>query len=169
MNEPHAPLKVRFPLTGRCTARCAYCHNEGQAKAAALETAGRLPDEIILSVGEPTLSRELGAIARLGKSPGAMMSLDTLAGHPKLLEAALPYLDEIKIHIDSFDPVMQRRRMGTKRCSAEHNPSNSLFIGPDAAQKRAPIKCDRAGSCGLKRGGRGAPMLCAASLRLVAF
>ena len=129
MNEPYAPLKVRFLLTGKCTARCAYCHNEGQAKAkakapallglptiaailATLETAGRLPDEIILSGGEPTLCRELGAIARLCKSSGAMVSLDTHAGHPKLLEAALPYLNEIKIHIDSFDPVVQRRSMG---------------------------------------------------------
>jgi molybdenum cofactor biosynthesis enzyme MoaA len=118
-------LKLRFLLTGKCTARCTYCHNEGQNKKAALlrlstiamileklATAGRLPDEIILSGGEPTLNRELGAIARLCKSTGAVLSLDTHAGHPQLLAAALPYLDELKMHIDSFDPEKQRQSMG---------------------------------------------------------
>ncbi|MFZ4538555.1 radical SAM protein [Propionivibrio sp.] len=129
-NELHQPLKLRFLLTGKCTARCAYCHNEGQTKEAAqlrlpviamiletLETAGHLPDEIILSGGEPTLNRELGSIARLCKSTGTVVSLDTHAGHPRLLEPALPYLDEMKVHIDSFDPITQRQSMGIEICN----------------------------------------------------
>ena len=127
--ELHQPLKLRFLLTGKCTACCAYCHNEGQTKKAALlrlptiamiletlETAGHMPDEIILSGGEPTLNHELGAIARLCKSTGAVVSLDTHAGHPRLLEPALPYLDEMKVHIDSFDPITQRKSMGIEIC-----------------------------------------------------
>ena len=62
------PLKLRFLLTSACTARCGYCHNEGQAKdntqlslqaiSHVLDTlaAGNLQiSEIVLSGGEPTL------------------------------------------------------------------------------------------------------------------
>ena len=31
-SNSNAPLKLRLLLTSDCTARCGYCHNEGQAK-----------------------------------------------------------------------------------------------------------------------------------------
>lgn len=63
-------LKIRFLLTSRCTATCAYCHNEGQSKQGAsllrfsiikhildtLTAAHIMPSEIVLSGGEPTLT-----------------------------------------------------------------------------------------------------------------
>jgi molybdenum cofactor biosynthesis enzyme MoaA len=66
-------LKIRFLLTSRCTATCAYCHNEGQGKQGAsllrlntiqhildtLAAANIVPDEIILSGGEPTVTSNL--------------------------------------------------------------------------------------------------------------
>lgn len=117
--------KIRFLLTSACSARCAYCHNEGQSKAPALlqkttivnildrlSRSGNLPHEIVLSGGEPTLHKQLGEIAQLCKATGCYVSMDTHAGHPQLLQKALPYLDEIKIHIDSFQPEKQRLSMG---------------------------------------------------------
>lgn len=119
-------LKIRFLLTSRCTASCAYCHNEGQAKEGAsllrlttinailqqLAAANITPDEIILSGGEPTLHKQVGEIARRCKATGAHLSMDSHAGHPQLLQAALPYLDELKLHIDSFDAAAQYASMG---------------------------------------------------------
>jgi MoaA/NifB/PqqE/SkfB family radical SAM enzyme len=117
--------KIRFLLTSACSARCAYCHNEGQSKEPALlqtktiadilgrlKASGNLPDEIVLSGGEPTLHKQVGEIARLCKDAGCYVSMDTHAGHPRLLAKALPFLDEIKIHIDSFQPEKQRQSMG---------------------------------------------------------
>jgi len=117
---------VRFLLTNRCTACCAYCHNEGQETRGApllsvqridsilnkLAADGCEPEEIILSGGEPTLHKQVGHIARLCKESGAKVSMDSHGGHPQLLEAALPYIDELKLHIDSFDPEIQRVSMG---------------------------------------------------------
>jgi molybdenum cofactor biosynthesis enzyme MoaA len=118
-------LKVRFLLTNKCSARCDYCHNEGQAKARdflsverivafldELQTENRIPTEVILSGGEPTLHPQIGEIARLCKSRGIFVSMDTHGGHPKRLVKALPYLDELKLHIDSFDAYEQRQSMG---------------------------------------------------------
>lgn len=119
-------FKIRFLLTSRCTATCAYCHNEGQDKLGptllSLQTirqilntlqAGQcLPDEIILSGGEPTLHKNVAEIARHCKATGAHVSMDTHGGHPRLLQPALPYLDEIKVHIDSFDAAEQHASMG---------------------------------------------------------
>ncbi|MCG9059812.1 radical SAM protein [Laribacter hongkongensis] len=118
-------LKIRLLLTNKCTARCSYCHNEGQGAGGnllplstichlldTLATYGCQPSEIVLSGGEPTLHRQLAEIARLCKQSGAHVSLATHGGHPELLAPALPYLDEIKLHIDAFDPVQQRASMG---------------------------------------------------------
>lgn len=119
-------LKIRFLLTSRCTATCAYCHNEGQAKQGAsvlrlqhiqsildtLADAAIVPDEIILSGGEPTLHKQVGEIAKRCKATGAHLSMDSHAGHPQLLQAALPHLDELKLHLDSFDAEEQQRSMG---------------------------------------------------------
>lgn len=117
--------KIRFLLTSACSASCDYCHNEGQSKQSALlqiktianildqlKSAGSLPHEIVLSGGEPTLHKQLGEVAQLCNEAGCYVSLDTHAGHPLLLEKALPFLDEIKIHIDSFQPEKQLRSMG---------------------------------------------------------
>ena len=119
-------LKIRFLLTSRCTATCAYCHNEGQSKQGAsllrfsiikhildtLTAANLMPSEIVLSGGEPTLHKQIGDVARLCKSVTPHLSMDSHAGHPQLLQAALPYLDELKLHIDSFNPQMQYASMG---------------------------------------------------------
>lgn len=118
-------LKLRFLLTNACSARCAYCHNEGQQKAsdrldlAAIEHlldtlagGGVCVSEIVLSGGEPTLHPQLPEIARRCKASGALVSINTHAGHPTKLVPALPWLDELKIHVDSFDPQRQRASMG---------------------------------------------------------
>lgn len=119
-------FKIRFLLTNRCTATCAYCHNEGQGTQGAsqlrfsaiagilntLQAGGYVPDEIILSGGEPTLHKHVGDIARRCQAMGAHVSMDSHVGHPALLQAALPYLDELKMHINSFDPATQYASMG---------------------------------------------------------
>ena len=121
----NAPLKLRFLLTSDCTARCCYCHNEGQAKDTtrlsladithvldALAAGNRQVSEIILSGGEPTLHPELAEIARRCKATGALVSINTHGAHPGLLERALPWVDELKLHIDSFHPQRQKHSMG---------------------------------------------------------
>lgn len=118
-------MKIRFLLTGRCTARCKYCHNEGQSKPAPmlslqtinymlaeLEAHNLRPQEIILSGGEPTLHKELAAVAKRCKETGAYLSMNSHGGHPERLLAALPYLDELKLHVDSFHPRIQMESMG---------------------------------------------------------
>ena len=119
------PLKLRFLLTSACTARCGYCHNEGQAKdntqlslqaiSHVLDTlaAGNLQiSEIVLSGGEPTLHPQLAEIARRSQASGALVSINTHGAHPGLLERALPWIDELKLHIDSFNPQRQKQSMG---------------------------------------------------------
>lgn len=120
-----APLKLRFLLTSACTARCGYCHNEGQANDSTqlslqaichvldtLAAGNRQVSEIILSGGEPTLHPQLAEIARLCKATGALVSINTHGAHPGLLERALPWIDELKLHIDSFTPLRQKQSMG---------------------------------------------------------
>lgn len=126
-HAPRSHFKIRLLLTSACTARCAYCHNEGQAKdstrlelaladiAHVLDTlaaAGQRVGEIILSGGEPTLHPQLADIAQLAKASGALVSINTHGGHPGLLERALPWIDELKLHVDSFDPQRQKQSMG---------------------------------------------------------
>lgn len=119
------PLKLRFLLTSDCTARCSYCHNEGQAKGTTflpladishvldtLAAGHQRVDEIILSGGEPTLHPQLADIAQRCQASGALVSINTHGAHPGLLERALPWVDELKIHIDSFNPQRQKRSMG---------------------------------------------------------
>lgn len=119
-------LKIRFLLTSRCTATCAYCHNEGQSKQGAsllhlasiqavldaLAETHTIPTEIVLSGGEPTLHKQVGEIARRCKATGATVSMDSHGAHPQWLKTALPYLDELKLHVDSFDATQQQQRMG---------------------------------------------------------
>lgn len=148
-------FKLRFLLTSQCTATCAYCHNEGQAKAASLlrletiegilaelQSHGRLPREIVLSGGEPTLHRRLGEIARLCKATGTYVSMDSHAGHPDLLKVALPYLDELKIHVDSFDAGEQKASMGVEI----GNVLTSIGLAkrfPLSLRANHPLKCAR--------------------------
>ena len=120
-----APVKLRFLLTSDCTASCAYCHNEGQQKAGdrltliaidhlldTLADEGVDVSEIVLSGGEPTLHPQLPEIACRCKASGAWVSINTHAGHPTKLTPALPWLNELKIHVDSFDRQRQRASMG---------------------------------------------------------
>ena len=118
-------LKLRLLLTNACSARCAYCHNEGQQKAGdrltlveidhlldTLADEGVDVSEIVLSGGEPTLHPQLPEIACRCKASGAWVSINTHAGHPTKLTPALPWLNELKIHVDSFDRQRQRASMG---------------------------------------------------------
>lgn len=116
-------FKIRFLLTNSCSASCAYCHNEGQEQKAGemlslatiehvLGATAQHIDEIVLSGGEPTLHPQLSEIAQRCKASGALVSVNTHAGHPGKLERALPWIDELKIHVDSFDPLRQRQSMG---------------------------------------------------------
>lgn len=120
-----APLKIRFLLTSACTARCGYCHNEGQAKDSTqltlqavshvldtLSAGNRQISEIVLSGGEPTLHPQLAEIARRSHASRALVSINTHGAHPGLLERALPWVDELKLHIDSFNPQRQKHSMG---------------------------------------------------------
>lgn len=124
-SNSNTPLKLRFLLTSDCTARCGYCHNEGQAKnttrlsladithvLGTLAAGKRQISEIILSGGEPTLHPQLAEIAQRCKATGALVSINTHGAHPGLLERALPWVDELKLHIDSFDPQRQKHSMG---------------------------------------------------------
>ena len=119
------PLKLRFLLTSACTARCGYCHNEGQAKDSTqlplhaithvldtLAAGNRQISKSILSGGEPTLHPQLADIAQRAKASGALVSINTHGAHPGLLERALPWIDELKLHTDSFDPQRQKQSMG---------------------------------------------------------
>jgi len=148
-------FQLRFLLTSQCTATCAYCHNEGQAKAASLlrletiegilaelKAHGRVPGEIVLSGGEPTLHKRLEEIARLCKATGAHVSMDSHGGHPNLLRAALPYLDELKIHVDSFDALEQKASMGIEI----DNVLESIRLAkrfPLTLRANHPLKCAR--------------------------
>jgi len=118
-------FKIRLLLTGKCTAKCHYCHNEGQSKSAnlltltyikdfiqQLEYKNDLPDEVVLSGGEPTLHKQVKDIARFLKSKKLYVSMASHIGHTELLMPVLPYLDELKIHLDSFDYKEQQRKMG---------------------------------------------------------
>lgn len=124
-STPPAPLKLRLLLTSDCTARCGYCHNEGQAKDTTqlslqaihhvldtLAAGGQRVDEIILSGGEPTRHPHLAEIAQRSQASGALVSINTHGAHPGLLERALPWIDELKLHIDSFNPQRQKQSMG---------------------------------------------------------
>ncbi len=117
--------KIRFLLTGKCTAKCNYCHNEGQTKEANLlsleyikdiianlEYKNSLPNEVVLSGGEPTLNKETRNIAKFLKSKNIYVSMASHAGHTSLLKPVLPYLDELKIHLDSFNHDAQLKSMG---------------------------------------------------------
>lgn len=116
---------IRLLLTQRCNARCDYCHNEGQDGKAdqltlseitnligSLTRHGIEVDEFVLSGGEPTLHRDLADIAHLCKQSGARVSINTHGGHPDRLAKALPWIDEVKIHLDAFDEALQQASMG---------------------------------------------------------
>lgn len=118
-------VKLRLLLTNTCSARCAYCHNEGQHKAddflaltsirhmlGVLLSSGIRLNEVVLSGGEPTLHPALAEIAALCRATGAFISLNSHGAHPGKLRPALPWIDELKIHVDSFDPLRQKQSMG---------------------------------------------------------
>jgi molybdenum cofactor biosynthesis enzyme MoaA len=119
-------FQARFLLTSKCSASCGYCHNEGQDKGDNMlmsvervrqfmetwQAQGQLPYEVVLSGGEPTLHPQVGDIAQLCHSYGVHVSMDSHGGHPARLVKALPYIHELKLHIDSFDEAEQYQSMG---------------------------------------------------------
>ena len=115
--------------TPHCTAKCHYCHNEGQTKKMSkllltgewveklldmLETLGYVPEEIVLSGGEPTLSPHIVGIASVIKRRGIYLSMNSHGGHWNLLEPVLPYLDEVKYSIDCLDASKYESIKGLK-------------------------------------------------------
>ena len=84
----------------------------GEYVLGTLAAGKRQIGEIILSGGEPTLHPQLAEIAQRCKATGALVSINTHGAHPGLLERALPWVDELKLHIDSFDPQRQKHSMG---------------------------------------------------------
>lgn len=119
--------QIRLLLTQKCNARCSYCHNEGQesglqqlsleaiaALIARFAEQGCVIDEFVLSGGEPTLHPQLVEIATLCKSTGARVSINTHGGMPQKLAAVMPWIDEVKLHLDSFDAARQQQAMGIR-------------------------------------------------------
>jgi organic radical activating enzyme len=78
------------------------------------QSQNQLPQEIVLSGGEPTLHPQVADIAQLCHSYGVYVSMDSHGGHPERLRNVLPYLHELKLHIDSFDEQEQFDSMGIK-------------------------------------------------------
>jgi molybdenum cofactor biosynthesis enzyme MoaA len=121
-------FQARFLLTSKCSARCGYCHNEGQDKDEKMlmsvarvrqfmekwQAQGQLPNEVVLSGGEPTLHPHLVDIAKLCSGYGVRVSMDSHGGHPDRLAKALPYVNELKLHIDAFDEDAQYKSMGIR-------------------------------------------------------
>lgn len=143
-NKPERYFEIRLLLTGKCTAKCGYCHNEGQTKSAnlltleyikeifeKLESKKNLPNEVVLSGGEPTLNKQVKDIAKFLKSKNIYVSMASHIGHTDLLEPVLPYLDELKIHLDSFNHDEQLRSMGIPL----ENVINSINLA-----KKYPVK-----------------------------
>ncbi|HNQ49526.1 MAG TPA: radical SAM protein [Hydrogenophilus thermoluteolus] len=117
--------QLRLLLTNRCSACCAYCHNEGQIHEkghlplsaietllAYWQTVGISFDEIVLSGGEPTLHPQIARIAQLCHTACRHVSINTNGAHPSRLLSALRWISEVKIHLDSFDPGQQVASMG---------------------------------------------------------
>lgn len=122
----HRNEQIRFLLTNDCSASCSYCHNEGQEKGKRVDLSiedvryyleklkleGKLPDEIVLSGGEPSLNRDFLAIAKLCKEYVEVLSVDSHGGHYNKLIPSYDYIDELKVHIDSLDAEENLAQMG---------------------------------------------------------
>ena len=157
--DTNTAYKVRFLLTGKCTAVCDYCHNEGQSKAARqlsfeaiktfinqAERNQHLPYEVVLSGGEPTLHKQVAAIAEFLQSKGIYVSMDSHVGHSKLLLPVLPHLDELKIHVDSFAAKEQFDSMEIKLSAvlksiklAKEYPDLKLIINHPVIDKQKSL------------------------------
>ena len=121
-------MKVRLLLTDGCNAICIFCHNEGQSKPSKkfdyltpqaykgilnlLEIKQDMPTEVCLSGGEPILSPYLEEICKLTKERGIYLSIVTNGSLPQKIQQIIPYLDEVKVHVESFNKIKQQEIMG---------------------------------------------------------
>lgn len=106
------PKRIRLLTSFYCNAKCSYCHNEGQVvpgkNTMNEEFVGKLLDivpteEVILSGGEPTLNPRIVEIAKAVKDRGIYLSMTTNGSLTERLYKLFPYLDEIKINVDSLN------------------------------------------------------------------
>lgn len=121
-------MKLRVLLTDGCNAGCLFCHNEGQSKPSKkfdyltpqtyncilnlLEIKKDIPTEVCLSGGEPTLSPHLHEICKLSKAKQIYLSIVTNGSFPQKMQQIIPYIDEVKVHLESFEPTKQQEIMG---------------------------------------------------------
>ena len=148
-SNSNAPLKLRLLLTSDCTARCGYCHNEGQAKDTTrlsladithvldtLAAGNRQVSEIILSGGEPTLHPQLAEIARRSKATGALVSINTHGAHPGLLERLLSL--EVEGFEDDLAVVAQQFGVAQDLAHSSNPPNGStVTVSPAATRPRS--------------------------------
>lgn len=112
--------KIRILVTDECPAKCIGCHNEFQLSTKdkqdkfvnikevkdlliQLKELNRLPYEVILSGGEPSLFNDLNHLAKCIKEVGIpYISLNSnCVGWSNILNT-LNWIDEIKVHIEDL-------------------------------------------------------------------
>lgn len=112
-------MKVRLLVTSSCPARCVGCHNEHQDEnhlgnipkfinldsvkemMTRLYNMNRLPNEVVISGGEPSLFNELGELAKFLRNIGVpYISLNSnCLGWSNVLDS-FDWINEIKVHIE---------------------------------------------------------------------
>lgn len=112
-------MKIRLLVTSSCPARCVGCHNEHQDEnhlgniprfinldsvkemMTRLHNMNRLPNEVIISGGEPSLFNELGELAKFLRNIGVpYISLNSnCLGWSNVLDS-FDWINEIKVHIE---------------------------------------------------------------------
>ena len=104
-----------------CNFRCGYCHNPDLVRSRAkerieekdffafLEKRKGLIDAVVITGGEPTLSKDLIPFLQKIKAKGFLIKLDTNGSRPQMLYAALPYIDyiamDIKASVENYTSV----------------------------------------------------------------
>ena len=116
------PRRVRLLLTYSCNAKCFYCHNEGQILPEKtlidhvfVKNLLEMVDvhEIVLSGGEPTLNNDIENIARvISQKGGVHLSITTNGSNTETLRSLMPYLDKVRISIDTPDPEKYKQIKG---------------------------------------------------------
>lgn len=114
-----APDTVDLRLTGACQLRCPFCWGPEHRRSGAVtpdqwvETIGRLAGvgttQIVLSGGEPTLSKSLEACVTAAKRHGMSVTLSTNGINLARFDAVLRLIDDLGIPLDGSTPDMNER------------------------------------------------------------
>lgn len=113
------PYKLRILVTNECPAKCVGCHNEFQSDGVSrdkfvsvskveelllsLNRLNRLPYEVVLSGGEPSLFKQLDELARIVRSLGVpYISLNSNCVGWSSVVSTLMWIDEVKVHIEDL-------------------------------------------------------------------